>query len=113
MITIELILAGRTEKYTARGVNLRTSYTAYELFREYELAGGVYSTELLERCEEFIVACFGGAFTREQLLEGYRGSAFRLYPGMLNAVVSYSNEQIVNFPDPEGPTGPGLPETTA
>lgn len=100
MIQIKLNIDGKEREYTARGVNLGVSYMAYELFREYELAGGNYTPELMEKCEDFVCMCFGGAFSREQLLSGYQGSAFVLYPGMLNAVVAYSNEAIVNFPEP-------------
>ena len=100
MIRIKLYIDGKEREYTARGVNLRLSYMAYELLREYELAGGNYPQETLEKCEDFVCMCFGGSFSREQLLTGYQGSAFVLYPGMLNAVVAYSNEAIVNFPEP-------------
>ena len=100
MIRITLTINGKEKEFTARGVSLRASYMAYEIYREYELAGGNYPQELLEKCEDFIITVFGGAFSRDELLDGYRGSAFRLYPGMLNAVVSYSSEAIVNFPEP-------------
>ena len=104
MIKIKLLIKGKEREYVARGVNLRVSYDAYELYREYELAGGNYPPELMEKLEDFVVRVFGGAFTREQLLDGYRGSAYRLYPGMLNAVVGYTNEAIINFPEPANQT---------
>ena len=100
MIRIKLYIDGKERVYTARGVNLLMSYTAYELLREYELAGGNYPQDLLEKCEDFVCQCFGGSFSREQLLSGYPGSAFVLYPSIMNAVVAYSNEEIVNFPEP-------------
>ena len=100
MIRIKLYIDGKEREYTARGVNLRLSYMAYELLREYELAGGNYPQGTLEKCEDFVCMCFGGSFSREQLLSGYRGSAFVLYPSIMNAVVAYSNEAIVNFPEP-------------
>ena len=111
MITIQLIIDGKQQSFTARGVTLRRSYEAYELYREYELAGGNYPPELMERCEDFVCACFGGAFTREQLLDGYQGTAYRLYPNMLNAVVGYTNDLIVNFPDPAKEVAAETPTT--
>ena len=68
--------------------------------QEYDAAGGKYSPELLVRCAASVCRVFGGAFDEAQLLDGYMGSAFRLYPSMLNAVVGYSNEIIANFPEP-------------
>lgn len=100
MLSIKLIINGKEKEFKARGVTLRTSYLAYELYKEYDLAGGMYNPDLLDRIEAFICACFGGAFTQEQLLDGYQGSAFVLYPGILNAVVGYSNDKIANFPPP-------------
>ena len=100
MINIELMVDGKKKTYRAANVTLRTSYEAYRLYREYTECQGDYTDELLERCERMVCRIFGDAFTPEQLLDGYRGSAFRLFPGMLNAIVSYSNEQIANFPGP-------------
>lgn len=100
MITIELVLGGKTKTFRAANVTLRTSYDAYRLYRQYTEAAGDYSDELLEDCAQLVCRCFGGAFTEEELLDGYRGSAFRLFPGIMNAIIGYSNEQIANFPDP-------------
>ena len=105
MISITLMVNGKERAYVARGVNLRTSLDAYGLFREYEAAAGDYSEGLLDRCLEFVTRCFGNAFSVEQLLTGYLGSAFRLIPNLLQAVVAYSSEAIVNFPEPA--TTPG------
>lgn len=99
MINITLTVRGKDKEYLARGVNIRTSYMAYELYREYTEAAGDYSQDLLDRCAEFVCEVFGHAFTVDQLLDGYRGSAFRLYPAMLNAVVAYTSEAIINFPE--------------
>ena len=100
MINITLFIKGKEKTFAARGVNLGVSYRAYDLYRRYERAGGDYSPELMEELEQFVVDCFGGAFAREQLREGYRGSAYRLFPNMLSAVVGYSNDVIANFPEP-------------
>lgn len=109
MINITLTVNGADRKYQAHGVTLRTSLDAYALYREYEQAAGNYDEALLERCCDFIVRCFGYAFDRQQLEAGYMGSAFRLIPNMLQAVVAYSSEAIVNFPEPATMT----PETAA
>ena len=100
MISIELTIRGKAKRFTAWGVTLRTTLEAYGLYKEYDAAGGNYSPELLDRCAAFVCRVFGGAFDEAQLLDGYMGSAFRLYPSMLNAVVGYSNETIANFPEP-------------
>ena len=100
MLTIKLTINGKEKEFVARGVTLRASYDAYELYREYDLAGGVYPPDLLERIEALICRIFGNAFTQEQLLDGYHGSAFVLYPSVLHTVVGYSNERIANFPPP-------------
>lgn len=100
MLNIDLTISGKEQKFTARGVNIRASYLAYDLYREYTMANGDYPQDLLDRCAEFVCACFGHAFSVDQLLDGYRGSAFRLYPAMLNAVITYTTDAIVNFPDP-------------
>ena len=42
MITIELIQKGRSKVYKARGISLRLSLDAYDIFREYSSAGGDY-----------------------------------------------------------------------
>ena len=100
MITIELVSGGKTKKYKAANVTLRVSYDAYRLYRKYTEAQGDYPEELLEECANLVCRVFGNAFTEQELLDGYHGSAFRLYPGMLNAIIAYSNEQIANFPEP-------------
>ncbi len=100
MIQIALIVSGKEQIYRAAGMNLKNSLTAYELYKEYSQAEGDFSDELIEKCLLFVTGIFGGAFTREQLLEGYKGSAFILFPNMLRACVSYVNEEIVNFPEP-------------
>lgn len=100
MIQIRLMVDGKEETFRAAGVNLRNSLLAYDLYKEYTEANGDYPRELLDKCLDFICSCFGYAFSGDQLLDGYRGSAFILIPGMLNAVVSYVHEQIVNFPRP-------------
>ena len=100
MLNIKLTIKGKEVPFTARGVNIRASYLAYELYKEYTMANGDYSQDLLDRCADFVCICFGRAFTVEQLVDGYRGSAFRLYPSMLNAVITYTSEAIVNFPEP-------------
>lgn len=110
MISISLMVGGKEQTYTARGVTLRTSLMAYDLYREYDLCAGNYTPDLLDRCAAFVCACFGGAFTQDQLMDGYMGSAFRLFPNMLNAVVGYSNETIANFPEPAATTTE-IPET--
>ena len=106
MISIKLTIDGKEQEYVARGINIRTSYMAYDLFREYPTAEGDYKQDLLDRCAEFVCECFGHAFSAEQLETGYRGSAFRLYPALLNAVITYSNEAIVNFPEAATATAP-------
>lgn len=100
MIQITLIVRGKSKTYQAAGVNLRTSLEAYDLYKEYDKAGGDYSSDLLDRLAGFVCRCFGDAFTMDQLLDGYKGSAFRLYPAMLDAVIAYVHEQVVNFPNP-------------
>ena len=111
MINIRLTIRGKDKEFVARGINIRASYTAYELFREYTMADGDYSPDLLQRCAEFVCLCFGHAFSAEQLETGYQGSAFRLYPALLNAVITYSNEQIVNFPEAATATAPAAAES--
>ena len=100
MIQITLIVNGKEQTYRAAGMNLKNSLTAYELYKEYSQAEGDFSDELIEQCLQFVTGIFGGAFTQEQLLSGYKGSAFILFPNMLRACVSYVNEEIVNFPEP-------------
>ena len=100
MLTISLMIDGKEKNYTARGITLRASYDAYDIYRRYTEANGDYTPELLEECADLVVRIFGGAFTREQLETGYMGSAFRLYPGILSEVVGYSNDTIANFPQP-------------
>jgi len=100
MIQINLMVGGKEETFRAAGVNLRNSILAYDLYKEYSEANGEYSKDLLERCLEFICSCFGNAFTCDQLMDGYKGSAYILIPGMLNAVIGYVHDQIVNFPKP-------------
>lgn len=103
MIQITLIVDGRSRIYAAAEVCMRTSLEAYRLFREYSAAGGDYSDDLLARCASFVCGCFGDVFTVDQLLDGYQGSAFALYPSLLNAVVGYVHDRIVNFPEPAAP----------
>ena len=100
MITIELIQKGRSKVYKARGISLRLSLDAYDIFRDYSAAGGDYKRELLDRCAQFVCDVFGNAFTVEDLETGYQGSAFVLYPSMLNAVIGYTAEAVANFPEP-------------
>ena len=100
MIQITLIVNGKEQTYRAAGMNLKYSLTAYELYKEYSQAEGDYGDELIEKCLQFVTGIFGGAFTEKQLLDGYKGSAFILFPNMLRACVSYVNEEIVNFPEP-------------
>lgn len=100
MIQIQLMVNGKEETFRAAGVNLRNSLLAYDLYKEYTEANGDYSNDLLEKCLDFICGCFGNAFSINELKDGYRGSAFILIPGMLNEVVGYVHEQIVNFPKP-------------
>ena len=100
MITIDLMIKGRSRRFTARGVTLRASLDGYELYRAYGEANGDYDDKLIARCVEFTRRIFGNAFSEEQLMDGYQGSAFRLFPSLLNAVVGYSNDTIANFPDP-------------
>lgn len=100
MIQIALMINGKEETFHAAGVTLRSSLSAYDLYKEYTEAAGDYSKDLLDRCLNFICGCFGSAFSYDDLLDGYKGSAFALIPGMLTAVVSYVHEQIVNFPEP-------------
>ncbi len=100
MIQIKLMVNGKEETFRAAGVNLRNSLLSYDLYKEYTEANGDYSKDLLERCLDFICSCFGYAFNVDQLQDGYKGSAFILIPGMLDAVVGYVHEQIVNFPKP-------------
>lgn len=100
MLNIKLTIKGKEKEFTARSINIQASYMAYDLYKEYTMANGDYSQDLLDRCADFVCICFGRAFTVEQLVDGYRGSAFRLYPSMLNAVITYTSEAIVNFPEP-------------
>lgn len=100
MIQIALMVNGKEQIYRAAGMNLKNSLTAYELYKKYSVAEGDYNVGLIQECLRFIVGIFGGAFTEEQLLEGYKGSAFILIPNMLRVCVSYVNEEIVNFPEP-------------
>lgn len=100
MIQIKLMINGREETYTAAGVTLRASLKAYDLYREYTLADGDYNKELLDKCLDFVVLIFGNAFSRAQLMDGYKGSAFSLYPAIMSAVIAYVHEQTVNFPEP-------------
>ena len=112
MITIDLVIRGKSKRFTASGVCLRARLDAYDLYRDYTEAGGDFSNELLQRCMDFTRRVFGNAFSEEQLLDGYQGSAFRLFPNLLNAVVSYSNEQIANFPEPAMAPEIGVETTT-
>lgn len=100
MIQITLIVSGKEQIYRAAGMNLKNSLTAYELYKKYSQAEGDYSAGMIQECLRFIIDIFGGAFSEEQLLEGYKGSAFILIPNMLRSCVSYVNEEIVNFPMP-------------
>ena len=107
MITIRLMNHGKEREYVSKGVTLGVSYSAYNLFRRYEEAAGNYPLELLKELESFVCRVFGGAFSEEELRNGYQGSAFRLYPSILQAVVAYSSEAIVNFPEPAMAPGTG------
>lgn len=100
MIKLKLMQGGKEKEYIARGVTLRTSIHAYDLYRRYGRAEGDYTEDLLDECAEFICTIFGHAFNADDLLNGYQGSAFRLYPAMMNAIIGYTNDEIVNFPDP-------------
>ena len=100
MIQITLIVSGKEQIYRAAGMNLRNSLTAYELYKKYSQAEGDYSVGLIQDCLRFITDIFGDVFTEEQLLDGYKGSAYILIPNMLRTCVSYVNEEIVNFPMP-------------
>ena len=100
MIQITLAINGRSRTYTATDICMRTSLDSYRLMREYSQADGDYTDDLLRRCGEFVCDCFGGVFTVDQLMDGYRDSAFTLYPSMLAAVVGYIHDKIINFPEP-------------
>lgn len=100
MLQITLMVAGKEMTYRAAGMNLGASLTAYELYKEYGEAGGEYSAELMEKCVQFTCEIFGKAFSREQLLSGYHGSAFILFPALLREAVGYVESEVVNFPQP-------------
>lgn len=100
MMQLTLMIGGKEKSYRAAGLCLRTSLEAYGLYREYEAAQGDYSDELIERCLDYIRRIFGGAFSADELLDGYRESAFALIPGVLGAAIRYVNDEIVNFPNP-------------
>ena len=100
MFQIKLTVKGKEKTYRAAGMSLRASLDAYALYREYSQCEGDYSPDLIERCIAFIVRLFGGAFTEDELLDGYGYSAFALIPEILSAAIQYANDAIVNFPQP-------------
>ena len=100
MIQITLIVEGKSQTYKAAGMNLGASMLAYDLFRAYEKAEGDYTQDLLDSCMNFITEIFGHSFTVRELCDGYKGSAFVLFPNILRAAVGYVDEQIINFPTP-------------
>lgn len=97
MLNIILTIDGKEKKFRDE-IRLKESLRAYELYQEYEKAAGVYSPEQLETIVDFIVECWGGQFTREQLLDGYKGSIFVLIPSLLGEIIQYVAEKIRDFP---------------
>ena len=100
MIQITLTVKGKERQYRAAGMNLRASLDAYELYKAYSEAGGDYSAELTDKCIDFICRIFGRSFSTDELLDGYKGSAYILIPSILRTAVGYVNDEIVNFPEP-------------
>ena len=47
-----------------------------------------WNDELIEELCAFVLALFGGQFTRDEFLDGCEGSIFVIGPQLLNAVVS-------------------------
>ena len=79
-------------------IRLRESLDAFDLAERWDKARGVYSQELIDEALSFVVRCFGGQFTAEELLDGYEGSAFALIPNFLRAVIGYVAEEMADFP---------------
>lgn len=100
MIQIHLEIGGEKKTYKATGICMGVSLDAYNLYREYTEAEGNYSEDLIERLNELICRCFGDKFTERELLNGYRESAFVLYPRILREIVGYVHDKLVNFPEP-------------
>lgn len=100
MIQITLNINGARRVYKSTGVRMRACLEAYRLGEAYEKCGGEYPDELIERCIEFVLETFGRAFTRDELLDGYEGSPFALFPQLIREVIGYANDRIVDFPIP-------------
>lgn len=100
MIQITLNANGTRRTYRSTGVRMRACLEAYRLAEEYEKCSGEYPEELIERCIEFVLEVFGRAFTQDDLLDGYEGSPFALFPQLIREVIAYANDRIVDFPIP-------------
>lgn len=98
MIQITLKIDGQRKVFQSTGVRMRACLDAYRLAEEYDKCGGDYSDEMIERCTEFVLEVFGHKFTADQLLDGYEGSPFALFPALMREVIAYTAERIAQFP---------------
>ena len=65
----------------------------------------VYGPKQIDAMLEFVVELFGGQFTRDEFLDGFRDSLFAGVPPMLRAVVSGIQTKILTFPNAEASPG--------
>lgn len=100
MIKITLTIDGKEKYFRITDVRMRACLEAYRLASEYEKCNGDFSDEMLEKCTDFVCSVFGNAFTPEDLLDGYKGNPFALFPALLREVISFSSDKIAQFPTP-------------
>ncbi len=99
MIQLTLRLNGKDKHFTADGLTMRASVTAYKLLAKMDETPGEYPPEMIDELTGFVVQVFGEKFTVDDLLDGCKDSFFRVVPGMLRAVVLGVNEAIRSFPE--------------
>lgn len=98
MIQITLKINGKEKVYRSIGVRMRTCLDAYQLAADYERCGGEFDAEMIARCVAFVLGVFDHAFTADELMDGYEGSPFALFPSLMREVIGYTADRIVDFP---------------
>ena len=98
MISLTLELPGMKPKTYKDEARMRECLDAYDLAKRWEAAAGYYPPELLEDAARFVCRCFGHRFTQDDLLSGYRGSPFVMFPELLRTLIGYVSDQVADFP---------------
>lgn len=92
------MIDGMEIPFETEGVNGRSSVRAFKIMEKLDKAKYRWTDETIDELVTFACGLFSNQFTKDEFLDGIKGSLFVIGPQLLNAVIQDVSGAISEIP---------------